>query len=49
MAAPLAVCASPSSVVIDPVALNGHFKLTALDYKPIFNATVRITFGSDPR
>ena len=49
MAAPLAVCASPSSVAMDPVALNVHFKLADLDYKPIPNSTVRVTFGSDAR
>ena len=49
MAAPVAVCASPSSVAMDPVALNVHFKLAELDYKPIPNSTVRVTFGSDAR
>jgi hypothetical protein len=43
------VCASPSSVAMDPVALTVHFKLADLDYKPIPNSTVRVTFGSDAR
>ncbi len=34
---------------MEPVALNVHFKLTELDYKPIAHAAVRVTFGSDPR
>jgi hypothetical protein len=50
MAAPLAGCASsPSSVAMAPVAINVHFTLTDLDYKPIPDAAVRLTFGSDPR
>ena len=45
----LARCAPSSSVAKDPVALDVHFKLTDLEYQPIANAPVRITFGSDPR
>jgi hypothetical protein len=49
LTAPLALCASSSSVGMDPVALNVHFTLTDLDYKPIPDVAVRVTFGSDPR
>lgn len=46
IATPLA-CAAPSGVAMDPVSLDVRFKLTDLDYKPIPDALVRLTFGSD--
>ena len=50
LAALLTACASPPpGVAMTPVALDVHFKLTDLDYKPIPDAAVRVTFGSDPR
>jgi hypothetical protein len=50
LAAPLAVCApSQPGVAGGPVALDVHFKLTDLEYKPIPNEAVRLSFGSDPR
>ena len=47
--AALVACAPSPGAAVEPVALNVHFRLTELDYKPIAHAGVRVTFGSDPR
>ena len=49
IAAPMAMCASPSSIAMAPVPLTVRFKLTDLEYQPIADAAVRVTVGSDPR